>query len=442
MIEAIELDAAMQDELSRNGTPEMTALGPLSAAATMAALRASDCYSYGKDKSALVKYVGESVEAPVAKVATVAHHTVAPAIKFVDNCLSLTTSVVCKPVWFVAGVYGKLLKTCDTTIDYFLPSEGAFQSPSSVSVRGCIGKVCTRLPQAVVDGTAYGRQAVLSAPSRACDVAHAKTLVLRDGVYARYTQVCDISDATLHTTIETVNGQTTAAFAVVQSGVHSCVVAPISASLLWADGKLGLSRALTQASEFVSRTVERLLRHSISQMLAAMMAQLANVAVELRASVQQQIDVLLTVLRLSSKPAIMVPVTEPHPFPSVASNRTYIAMSPTGDITVCDERGSSPTVKDRQGSVDISNDEEPVHRSATNAGKNPSPPKYPRLRSRPTPTSKALTPLRTATPPSRRNGSGAGAASDADPARSANSYLQQSQPDSCEPFEPFVLRFQ
>ncbi len=37
------------------------------------------------------------------------------------------------------------------------------------------------------------------------------------------------SGATLHTTIETVNGQTTAAFAVVQSGVHSCVVAPISA---------------------------------------------------------------------------------------------------------------------------------------------------------------------------------------------------------------------
>jgi hypothetical protein len=436
MIAAIEDDAASEDqfaedELSRNVTPE-TSGGPFSSVANYTALRASDCYSYGKGRSALVKYVGETVEAPVAKVATAAHHTIAPAIKFVDACLNQTTSVVCKPAWFVVGLYGKMLQTCDTTIDYFLPSPSD-PSPSNVSVRACVSKVCTRLPLAVLDGAAYGRQAVLSAPSRACDLVCGKTLVIRDGVYAQYTQVCDRSKAVLHTTIETVNGQTTAAFTLVQNGVRSCVVVPISSSLLWVDGKLGLSRAVSQASEMFSR---RLLRISITEMLAAKTAQLTNAAAEVRCSLQEQIDVLLAVLHLSSKPATVVPVAKPCP--SVPLGRT---TAPAGDVheepiasADDDWRVNGYTVKREAPVLSPS-------RPPPTAAKNPSPPKYPRLRARPTPTTRnPSTPPRTSTPLSRRTGS-----CDAEPAppvASADSYLQKGQAeDRFEPFQPFVLRF-
>jgi hypothetical protein len=308
--------------------------GPLASAVSYTALKATDYYKYGKENISLVKYVGDKVEAPVAKAATVVQSYGEPALNYVDSYLVKTTNnvtsaaakanelVVVKPGLLVSSVYGQVVQTCDKTVDYYLPAKGENEAvQSGASVRGVVGKVYTRLPLAVVDGAAYGRQTVLAAPSQAREyvstaatrmtagaqqtreLVEGKTVVLRDGVYARYVQVCDQTKAVLHTTVETVNGQTTAAFSLVQNGVQSRVVVPISSSLVWADSKFGISQRLAYTQGLLHRTVEPLLRSSLVAALSEKAAQLNSSTADLRSSVQKQIDVLLAVLHLSSKPA-------------------------------------------------------------------------------------------------------------------------------------------
>ena len=314
--------------------PQAGPAGPLTAAVSYTALKATDYYKYGKENISLVKYVGEKVEAPVSKAATVLHSYGEPALTYVDSCLVQTTSnvtnaaakanelVVVKPALLVSSVYGQVMQTCDKTVDYYLPAKGESDALQSVaSVRGVVGKVYKRLPLAVVDGTAYGRQTVLAAPSQAREyvstaasrvavgaqqtreLVEGKAVVLRDGVHARFVQVCGQTKAVLHTTIETVNGQTTAAFSLVEKGVQSRVVVPISSSLVWADSKFGISQRLVYTQGLLHRTLEPLLRSSLVAALSEKAAQLNSSTADLRSSVQKQIDVLLAMLRLSSKPA-------------------------------------------------------------------------------------------------------------------------------------------
>jgi hypothetical protein len=314
--------------------------GPLTAAVSYTALKASDYYHYGKENLSLVKYVGDKVEAPVAKAATVVQSYSEPALAYVDSCLVQTTNnvtsvavkaneiVVTKPASFVSSVYGKVVQTCDSTVEYYLPAKpGAEVKADDASVRGVASKLYTRLPLAVVDGAAYGRQTVLAAPSQAREyvstvatrvtagaqqtreLVEGKTVVLRDGVYARFVQVCDQTKAVLRTTLETVNGQMTATFSLVQNGVQSHIVVPISSSIVWVDGKLGLSTALAYTQGLVYRTLEPLLRSTLVAALSEKTAQLSSSTADVRASIQKQLDVLLAVLRLSSKPTANVPTS-------------------------------------------------------------------------------------------------------------------------------------
>jgi hypothetical protein len=335
--------------------------GPLTAAVSYTALKASDYYHYGKENISLVKYVGDKVEAPVTKAATVVQSYGEPALAYVDSCLVQTTNnvtnvavkaneiVVTKPASFVSSVYGKVVQACDSTVDYYLPAKGA-EVKADASARGVASKLYTRLPLAVVDGAAYGRQTVLAAPSQAREyvstvatrvaagaqhtheLVEGKTVVVRDGVYARFIQVCDQTKAVLYTTIETVNGQTTAAFRLVHNGVQSHVVVPISSSLVWADGKLGLSNALAYTHGLVHRTLEPLLRSSLVVALSEKSARLGSAPADVRASIQKQLDVLLAIFHLSSKPATNFPASATNittSTPDVTASASVHAYAPT-----------------------------------------------------------------------------------------------------------------
>jgi len=273
--------------------PEAPAQGPLTAAVSYTANQAQAAYAYGKENISVVNYVASKVEAPANKVLSTVEPYSTSAVSFVDGCLVKTHEVVIeKPATLASAAYTGAVKNIDAGIESYLPSVNGTEPSKNPSVVGCVGKVYGRLPAKIVESARAAPSAIAAAPGAAATFAS-----------TTFTQVCTETGRVMHTTISTVQGQTTATFHLIADGVHTKIVVPIHSGLVKLNDTLKISEKAQYTADLVGRALQPILNNSLVVAIGEKAKQLeATVCPNLRAAIEAQMKTLVSIISVSSMP--------------------------------------------------------------------------------------------------------------------------------------------
>ena len=286
--------------------PGLATQGPLTAAVSYTTNQAQAAYAYGKENISVVNYVACSaaskVEAPANKVLSAVEPYSTSAVSFVDGCLVKTHEVVIeKPATLASAAYTGAVKNIDAGIESYLPSVNGTEPSKNPSVVGCVGKVYGRLPAKIA--AAPGAAATFASPT--------------------FTQVCTETGRVMHTTISTVQGQTTATFHLIADGVHTKIVVPIHSGLVKLNDTLKISEKAQYTADLVGRALQPILNNSLVVAISEKVKQLeATVCPNLRAAIEAQTKTLVSIISVSSMPVSQVRAETPSPAPVQPGSRS------------------------------------------------------------------------------------------------------------------------
>jgi hypothetical protein len=286
--------------------PGLATQGPLTAAVSYTTNQAQAAYAYGKENISVVNYVACSaaskVEAPANKVLSTVEPYSTSAVSFVDGCLVKTHEVVIeKPATLASAAYTGAVKNIDAGIESYLPSVNGTEPSKNPSVVGCVGKVYGRLPAKIA--AAPGAAATFASPT--------------------FTQVCTETGRVMHTTISTVQGQTTATFHLIADGVHTKIAVPIHSGLVKLNDTLKISEKAQYTADLVGRALQPILNNSLVVAISEKVKQLeATVCPNLRAAIEAQMKTLVSIISVSSMPVSQVRAETPSPAPVQPGSRS------------------------------------------------------------------------------------------------------------------------
>ena len=120
----------------------------------------------------------------------------------------------------------------------------------------------------------------------------------------------------MHTTISTVQGQTTATFHLIADGVHTKIVVPIHSGLVKLNDTLKISEKAQYTADLVGRALQPILNNSLVVAIGEKAKQLeATVCPNLRAAIEAQMKTLVSIISVSSMPVSQARAETPSPAP-------------------------------------------------------------------------------------------------------------------------------